>query len=141
MGWQSSYPFQLTIFELELLPVWIALVEWEGHLSGVQCVFYLDNEAAKASLVNGASMQDNGAEIIQAFVYSEMRIQVKVWFARVPTSSNISDGPGRFDVSEMEKTSRSTKGNPLAKLVSEDAKRWIELLGFQNGILTHPILR
>ena len=95
----STHP----IFELELLPMWIALVEWEGHLSGAQCVFYLDNEAAKASLVNGASTQDNGAEIIQAFVYSEMRVQVKVWFARVPTSSNISDGPSRFDVREMEK--------------------------------------
>ena len=95
----STHP----IFKLELLPVWIALVEWEGHLSEAQCVFYLDNEAAKASLVNGASMQDNGAEIVQAFVYSEMKVQVKVWFARVPTSSNISDGPSRFDVEEMEK--------------------------------------
>ena len=94
----STHP----IFKLELLPVWIALVEWEGHLSGAQCVFYLDNEAAKASLVNGASMQDNGAEIIQAFVYAEMKVQVKVWFARVPASSNISDGPSRFDVEEME---------------------------------------
>jgi len=66
-------------------------------------VFYLGNEAAKASLVNGASMQDNGAEIIQAVVYPEMRVQVKVWFARVPTSSNISDGSSRFDVSERER--------------------------------------
>jgi hypothetical protein len=31
----STHPF----FELELLPVWIALVEWEGHLAGAQCVF------------------------------------------------------------------------------------------------------
>ena len=73
------------IFELELLPVWIALTEWEEHLTGAQCVFYLDNEAAKASLVNGASMQSSGAEIIQAFVYSEMRMASQVWFARVPT--------------------------------------------------------
>jgi hypothetical protein len=125
----STHP----IFELELLPVWIALDEWEGHLSGAQCVFYLDNEAAKASLVNGASMQDNGAEIIQAFVYSERRIQVKVWFARVPTSSNISDGPSRFDVSEMEKHHVRRKAihwpNLFQKMRRDGSNSW----GFKTG--------
>ena len=125
----STHP----IFELELLLVWIALIEWEGHLSGAQCVFYLDNEAAKASLVNGASMQDNGAEIIQAFVYSERRIQVKVWFARVPTSSNISDGPSRFDVSEMEKHHVRRKAihwpNLFQKMRRDGSNSW----GFKTG--------
>ena len=125
----SNHP----IFELELLPVWIALTEWEGHLAGAQCVFYLDNEAAKASLVNGASMQSSGAEIIQAFVYSEMRMQVKVWFARVPTSSNISDGPSRFDLTEMEKFGISQRKvhwqNLLERMGNEGSSSW----GFKTG--------
>ena len=66
------------IFALELPTVWITLNEWEGHLKGAQCVFRLNNEAAKASLVNGASMQSSGDEIIQAFGYPEMRRPVKV---------------------------------------------------------------
>ena len=121
------------IFELELLPVWIALTEWEGHLTGAQCVFYLDNEAAKASLVNGASMQSSGAEIIQAFVYSEMRMQVKVWFARVPTSSNISDGPSRFDLKEMEKFGIGQRKvhwqDLLERMGNEGSNSW----GFKTG--------
>ena len=133
----STHP----IFELELLPVWIALVEWEGHLSGAQCVFYLDNEAAKASLVNGASMQDNGAEIIQAFVYSEMKVQVKVWFSRVPTSSNISDGPSRLDVSEMEKHQVRRKTIHWQDLFQKMRRDGSNSWGFENGIRTHPILR
>ena len=124
----STHP----IFELELLPVWIALVEWEGHLEGSQCVFYLDNEAAKASLINGSSMQDNGAEIIQAFVYSEMRIQVKVWFARVPTSSNISDGPSRSDVSEMEKYNVRRRTINWQNLFQKMRRDGSNSLGFQK---------
>ena len=93
------------IFELELLPVWISLVEWEGHLENSQCVFYLDNEAARGSLVNGSSSQPQGACLVKAFVLTEMNCQVKVWFARVPTSSNIADGPSRLDVTEMEVSS------------------------------------
>ena len=51
----SNHP----IYELELLPVWISLVEWEGHLENSQCVFYLDNEAARGSLIGGSSSQDS----------------------------------------------------------------------------------
>ena len=121
------------IFELELLPVWIALTEWEGHLVGAQCVFYLDNEAAKASLVNGCSSQDSGAEIIQAFVYSEMGLQVKVWFARVPTSSNISDGPSRLEIADMQRCGAKQKQihwrNLLERMGADRSKSW----GFKTG--------
>ena len=100
----SNHP----IYELELLPVWISLVEWEGHLENSQCVFYLDNEAARGSLIGGSSSQDSGARLVRAFVWTEMKCQVKVWFARVPTSSNIADGPSRLDLSEMEKKTCQT---------------------------------
>ena len=121
------------IFELELLPVWIALVEWEGHLAGAQCVFYLDNEAAKSSLVNGCSSQTSGAEIIQTFVYAEMKLQVKVWFARVPTSSNISDGPSRLETAELQRCGAIQKRihwrNLLDRMGSDRSKSW----GFNTG--------
>ena len=47
--------FSAPIFELELLPVWVSLVEWEGHLGNSQLVFYLHNEAAKGALIRGAA--------------------------------------------------------------------------------------
>ena len=90
------------IFELELLPVWISLVQWEGHLSNSQCVFYLDNEAAKGALVRGATEAGYGARLVQSFVEAEMKCQVKVWFARVPTSSNVADGPSRMVFNDLE---------------------------------------
>ena len=84
---------QHPVFELELLPVRVSLVHWEGHPSNSQCVFYLDNEAGTGALIRGATEAGHGAQLVHSFVVAEMRCQVKVWFARVPTSSNIADGP------------------------------------------------
>ena len=95
----STHP----IYEIELLPVWISLMEWEGYLASSQCVFYIDNEAAKGSLINGATDQVTGSQLIAEFVEAELRCQTKVWFSRVPTYSNISDGPSRGDLEEMNR--------------------------------------
>ena len=63
---ESTHP----IFELGLLPVWVALCNWGRWLQHSQCVFYLDNEAAKSALINGATSTSNGRKIIQDFVLS-----------------------------------------------------------------------
>ena len=132
----SSHP----IFELELLPVWISLVEWEGHLENSQCVFYLDNEAARGSLINGSSSQTQGAQLVRAFVWTEMKIQVKVWFARVPTSSNIADDPSRMQVKELESRNIRRRNihwkTLLAKMRKEGSITW----GFKTGSRAFPIL-
>ena len=62
-----------------------------------------------------------------------MRRPVKVWFARVPTSSNISDGPSRFDLTEMEKFGISQRKvhwkNLLERMGNEGSSSW----GFKTG--------
>lgn len=125
----SNHP----IYELELLPVWISLVEWEGHLENSQCVFFLDNEAARGSLINGSSSQAQGAQLVRAFVWTEMKIQVKVWFARVPTSSNVADDPSRLQVQELERRNIKRRNihwkTLLAKLRKEGSITW----GFNTG--------
>ena len=93
----SSHP----VFELELLPVLVALQVWKGKLSCCQAVFYLDNEAAKGALIQGSTTNQVGNLILQKFVLEEMSCQLKVWFARVPTSSNVADKPSRLDVTEL----------------------------------------
>ena len=37
--------------------------------------------------------------IIDGFCFKEARLQLKTWFSRVPSHSNISDGPSRLDFS------------------------------------------
>ena len=43
-----------------------------------------------------------GEKILSSFVTHEFSLQLKVWFSRVPTSSNIADGPSRLDCKEVE---------------------------------------
>ena len=93
----SAHP----IFELELLPVLCAMHTWRDFIGHCQCVFYLDNEAAKGALVRATTCTVPGREMLQAFIEEEMACQVKVWFARVPTSSNISDSPSGLDTEEI----------------------------------------
>ena len=64
-------------------------------------MFYLDNEAARGSLIAGATPSSTGSLLVREFVCIEMRGQVKVWFARVPTSSNVADKPSRLEVTEL----------------------------------------
>ena len=89
------------VFELELLPLIVALFAWETSLQHCQCVFFLDNEAARGSLIAGATPSETGSWLVRTFTVHEMRCQLKVWFARVPTSSNLADKPSRLDVTEL----------------------------------------
>ena len=126
---QTQHP----IFELELLPVWCALYTWSGFLQNSQAVFYLDNEGAKAALINGATSTENGRLIIQQFVLRELQIQMRVWFSRVPTSSNLADAPSRLECEELD--SLGVTRNRIeweavqSKLEEAGSKEW----GFETG--------
>ena len=126
----SAHP----IFELELLQVLCAMHTWRDFIGHCQCVFYLDNEAAKGALVRATTCTVPGREMLQAFIEEEMACQVTVWFARVPTSSNISDSPSRLDTEEMDAlgvtksvVAWSTLWNALGSVGS---RHW----GFDDGI-------
>ena len=95
---QSSHP----IFELELLPIGCAMMRWGPAMKHSQCVVYLDNEAARGALSNAATNTEHGQKIIQRFVQDELQYQIKIWFARVPTSSNLADKPSRMETSELD---------------------------------------
>jgi ribonuclease HI len=94
---ESKHP----VFELELLPIVAALYVWEATLKHCQSVFYLDNEAARGALISGSTQSVSGSWLVRTFTVNEMHGQLKVWFARVPTSSNIADKPSRLDVTEL----------------------------------------
>ena len=99
-----------------------------------QCVFYLDNEAAKGALIHAATSTGAGKTILQMFVQEEMDLQIKVWFSRVPTSSNISDDPSRLKTQEMDAlgvTKSCVDWNNLWNSLGDvGSRQW----GFDSGI-------
>eukprot|EP00435_Cladocopium_sp_Y103_P018181 s871_g4.t1 len=122
------------IFELELLPVFCALITWEQHLKHTQCIFYLDNEAAKGALVTGATSTPAGRQMIQAFVLKEMECQVKIWFSRVPTSSNVADDPSRLVTDELYALGVSRVTCDWKSLWKRIEEMGSEDWGFKDGI-------
>ena len=71
---ESKHP----VFELELMPI-----------------------AARATLISGSTQSVSGSWIARTFTVNEINGQLKVWFASVPTRSNIADKPSRLDVTEL----------------------------------------
>ena len=90
------------IYELELFPVLLALRKWQSLLQGTQIVSFVDNDAAKYALVKACSTTHVGAEIIEDIRMIELRCQMRIWYARVPTHSNPADGPSRLIVNGLE---------------------------------------
>ena len=86
------------IFELELLPVWISFDLWGNALRERQLVVYIDNSAAQGALVRGRTEGTIGNYLIERCLELEPGHQ-QSWYGRVPSHSNLSDGPSRLDFS------------------------------------------
>ena len=89
------------IYELELLPVLVSYRAWGSKMKGAQLVVYLDNDAARHSLIRGTAGTSKGAIILEHILNLEDQLGLKTWYARVPTHSNVADGPSRFACSEV----------------------------------------
>eukprot|EP00435_Cladocopium_sp_Y103_P015182 s5093_g3.t1 len=89
------------IYELELLPIYVALALWKTQVISTHVIFYLDNDAARAALCKGYGATVVSQTIVHKVMLEESRLELKSWYARVPTHSNISDGPNRMDCGEV----------------------------------------
>ena len=89
------------IHELEVLPVLLAANLWSVYLAKAQTVWYIDNESARMAMIRGAGETIYSSKFISEFVAIECREQIKSWFARVPSFSNIADGASRLDYQQL----------------------------------------
>ena len=90
------------IYELELLPILIAISLWGKFFRSSHVVFYLGNDAARAALCRGYGATKLSQKLVQAVMNHECDLELKSWYARVPTHSNIADGPSRLSCTEVE---------------------------------------
>ena len=93
----SSHP----IFEVELLAVVVAAHVWAQALANTYIVFYIDNEAAKSTLIKSHSSVLFGNVLTTCFAQIEFEQNLKVWFGRVPSYSNPADKPSRFEIQQL----------------------------------------
>ena len=90
---KSKHP----IYELEILPLLVAVKIWSTNMVGKLVVHYLDNDAARSAFVRAHASTDLGAALIAEYVEFEYKCRFSPWFARVASHSNPSDEPSRMN--------------------------------------------
>eukprot|EP00435_Cladocopium_sp_Y103_P070991 s38_g36.t1 len=107
-------PKQTVIFEAELLALLVCLKLWSKLLKHRPCVAYVDNNSTRDVAISGVARTSPGLELVSQLLDNEDRHGMLMWFARVPSSSNIADGPSRDDATGI-----------TAKFVSRDLVRLV----------------
>ena len=87
------------IYELEILPVVLALGLWAPRLLNQHIVFHLDNEAARSAFIRATGATKCAEVMIDRFVDMEHKLNIWPWFSRVPSASNPSDAASGLDFS------------------------------------------
>ena len=89
------------IYELEVMPLLIAVLLWGGTCETSQVCWYLDNEAGKSAFLKAYGATEFADGMVRKFTCCEMELQIKSWFARVPSQSNVADSPSRLEDSYL----------------------------------------
>ena len=94
--WSSGGRRQL-VFEAEVLPYLLALSCWSKILEKRHVLVFVDNDGARHSWIKGGAESVHAMRMIHKGTLLEARLEVQPYFCRVPTMSNIADGPSRLD--------------------------------------------
>lgn len=83
------------IYELELLAACLAIDIWSQPLKGSYSAHYGDNDSARFALTRGTGLGTAAATIMNLHLQTEDS-NTSLWFARIPTESNLADIPSRL---------------------------------------------
>ncbi len=86
-----------TIGQAELAPVLLAQLTWRAILGGVQCIVFIDNDAARMSLIKGYSPSAASAGLLANIWIAGARAETTSWFERVASPANPADAPSRME--------------------------------------------
>ena len=84
------------IAQAEILPVLTSKETWSEHLEGRSVLWFLDNEAARMSLVRNFSPVLDNFFLLQLNARLDIKVQARNWYGRVPSKSNPADEASRL---------------------------------------------
>ena len=100
-----GYPQKSTvIFEAELLALLVSFLLWKKHLRGKPCVAYIDNNSTRDVSISGTARTQPGHSLVSQLLEVEDSQGIVAWYTRVPSSSNIADGPSRGSLEGLDVT-------------------------------------
>jgi hypothetical protein len=89
------------VAQVELLPVILARQVWARYLSDAYVLLFIDNNSVLDALVKGNTSSEASLPMLAYAARMEMMLRCTTWVTRVPSSSNIADGPSRLDHREL----------------------------------------
>jgi hypothetical protein len=93
--WKSTGRKQC-VGQAELFPVLVSKLVWREFLNNRLSLVFVDNESAKAALINRYSPVLDSSRLLWAISVVDSSLQSRDWFARVSSFSNIADEPSRL---------------------------------------------
>ena len=81
------------IMQCELLAAAISLSLWGPVISSSFVTLWIDNDAARHSIIAANSYPESNRLIVQACLRAETDFSLRMWVARVPSISNPADAP------------------------------------------------
>ena len=81
------------IFEAELLALILAFALWKLELVAAPLICFVDNNSARDVAISGSGRNAVARSLIDFLLKLEMAVCASPWYARVPTPSNVADGP------------------------------------------------
>ena len=68
---------------------------------------YINNNSVRDACISGKARNDTGKFFLERLLKLEMKLGLNMFYARVPSPSNISDGCSRNDLSELDRVTRA----------------------------------
>ena len=99
--WRERGGHKKVIHQAELLPVLLSVQGWSSRVAGRRVFSFVDNDAAKFSIISGTSDDLASCDIVDDLWMGVTDLQTHLWVERVPSESNPADGPSRLDMSLM----------------------------------------
>ena len=100
-AWASKVGQAQVIGQAELFPLFVARLTWGARLAGRRVFYFVDNDSARLAMVKSYSPVLSSLDIVMQCLSWDSQHDSSSWYARVPTSSNIADGPSRMDAKEL----------------------------------------
>ena len=101
-SWRSGSAWQV-VGQAELFPIYVARRVWADWLRDRDVIYWIDNESAKQAMIKGYSPVIASCRILGAAAESEILLQTRAWYARVPTWSNPGDPASRLSFEEVRR--------------------------------------
>ena len=118
-SWRSNKDHIIGL--VELYAVVLARSHWSSLVGGRKVIFFLDNIAAMRALIKGSSRDVAWRKLLLLFENIESECPSRCWFARVPSKSNVADGPSRSE--EGVSSSGAVKTTPVCP-ISKSLVSW-----------------